>query len=281
MSVENAMDDLMLPLDLPRLRREWLAAQPFPHIKIEPFLVPEAATAIAGAFPSFDEARKLGNEFKFVNEIGKIQVTDSARFPDPIKQLDRLLASPSFLAQLSQITGVENLIADPTLAGGGMHMTGPQGRLDVHVDFNVEPKQRWHRRLNLLLYFNPDWRPEWHGAVELWDRDVKRRHHAYAPLLNRCVIFETSQISYHGVEQVDCPPGTARKSFATYYYTKEPPPDWRGVAHSTIFRARPDEKLKGYVLMPAERVARKVQQGLRRAYGFAERRIKGREEGES
>ena len=269
------MDDLMLPLDLPRLRQEWLSAEPFPHVKIEPFLKPEVAQAIADAYPSLDQARTLGHEFRFVNETGKIQITDSARFPEPIKALDQLLASPSFLAQLSQVTGIEDLLADPALSGGGMHMTGSQGRLDVHVDFNIETKTQLHRRINLLLYFNPEWRPEWHGAVELWDRDVKKRHHAFAPLLNRCVIFETSQISYHGVEQVDCPPGMARKSFATYYYTKQPPAQWNGVTHNTIFRARPDEKLKGYVLMPAERVARTVGKGLRRVYGFAERRILG------
>lgn len=269
------MNDLLLPLDVPRLRDRWLTAQPFPHIAIEPFLVPEKARSLADAFPSIEEARKLGREFRFVNEVGKVQITDSTRFPEPLKELDQALASPSFLAQLGEITGIEDLLADPALSGGGIHMTGPQGRLDVHVDFNFEPKKQWHRRINLLLYFNADWRPEWHGAVELWDRDVKRRYHAFAPLLNRCVIFETSQLSYHGVEQVDCPPGTARKSFATYYYTKQPPPSWRGVAHNTIFRARPDEKLKGYVLMPAERVARTVSSGLRRVYGFAERRIRG------
>ena len=269
------MADPLMPLDLPRLRREWLSAEPFPHIKIEPFLQPDLAKAIAASYPSFEQARTLGQEFRAVNETGKIQITDTARFPEPIKELAVLLASPSFLAQLAQITGIEDLLADPALSGGGMHMTGPEGRLDVHVDFNVETKTRWHRRLNLLLYFNADWRPEWRGAVELWDRDVKKRHHAYAPLLNRCVIFETSQISYHGVEQVDCPPGVARKSFAAYYYTEQPPEHWNGVTHNTIFRARPDEKLKGYVLMPSERVARTLGQGVRRAFGFAERRLRG------
>lgn len=269
------MHDLLLPLDVERLRREWRTAQPYPHVMIEPFLKPGQAEAIAAEYPTFESARKLGHEFRFVNETGKIQVSDSKLFTPAVARLNEVLASPEFLEQLVQITGVPSLLADPQLAGGGMHVTGPQGRLDVHVDFNFDQKRKWHRRMNLLLYLNPEWRPEWKGAVEMWDTKVKRRHQAFSPILNRCVIFETSSISYHGVEQVVCPPGMVRKSFATYYYTKEAPPGWDGKVHDTIFRARPDEKLKAYVTMPAEKVARGVKRALRRVYGFAERRIRG------
>jgi hypothetical protein len=58
-----------------------------------------------------------------------------------------------------------------------------------------------------------------------------------------------------------------RKSFAAYYYTNEPPPEWKGEAWSTIFRARPNELLRGKVLMPleaAQRRARSRIDGLKR-----------------
>jgi hypothetical protein len=35
------------------------------------------------------------------------------------------------------------------------------------------------------------------------------------------------------------------------------------VGHSTIFKARPEERLRGYVLMPAEVVQRQVARGVR------------------
>ena len=54
-----------------------------------------------------------------------------------------------------------------------------------------------------------------------------------------------------------------RKSFAAYYYTKEAPPGWDGVKHSTLFRARPDERFRRYVLMPAERLKYEGRQALR------------------
>jgi hypothetical protein len=131
------------------------------------------------------------------------------------------------------------------------------------VDFNYIKERELHRRINILVYFNKDWKKEWGGNIELWDTDVKVCHHSFMPIFNRCVVFETSDISYHGVSAVKCPEGVSRKSFAGYYYTKEAPAHWDGEAHSTIFRARPDEKLKGSVLMPAEKLSRSVKGTIR------------------
>ena len=270
------MTDLILPLDVERLANEWKNATPFPFVKIDPFLDANFARAVTDSYPSFAEAQALGHEFRFVNEQGKIQITDSKRFPEPVAKLNELLAAPEFLDAMVRITGIPKLLADDTLAGGGIHMTGPRGRLDVHVDFNFVESKGWHRRMNLLLYLNPRWDEAWGGGVELWDDKVKKRHHHFTPTMNRCVIFETSGRSYHGVAEVLCPADHVRKSFATYYYTQEAPAGWTGRKHSTIFRARPDEKFKGYVLMPAEKLAREVKSGVSRVARFAKRRISGK-----
>jgi hypothetical protein len=122
-----------------------------------------------------------------------------------------------------------------------MHMTGPGGRLDVHIDFNYVRDRKLYRRLNILIYLNERWDDSWGGQIELWDKDVSRCEVAVTPLLNRCVLFETSDISFHGVRPIASSPGRVRKSFAAYYYTHEPPPNWSGQDHSTVFKARPDE----------------------------------------
>ena len=44
----------------------------------------------------------------------------------------------------------------------------------------------------------------------------------------------------------------------------EPPAGWHGTKHRTVFRARPDERWRGYVLMPAERIQRQLQQRVKR-----------------
>jgi Rps23 Pro-64 3,4-dihydroxylase Tpa1-like proline 4-hydroxylase len=198
-----------------------------------------------------------------VNERKKVQITKSELFPAPIARLNEALASPEFLSDLSYITGMPNLLADAELVGGGMHITGPGGRLDVHIDFNYIEERKLHRRLNLLLYLNLSWSDKWGGDIQLWDKDVKNCEASFGPSFNRCVIFETNEISYHGVVPVSTDATAPRKSFATYYYTREQPSHWTGVSHSTIFKARPDEKAKALILMPADAAKAKFRAGLR------------------
>lgn len=264
--------DVILPLDQETLRKQFREARPFPFVNIEPLLEPRFAAEVARAYPSFEDASRVGRSFSAVNEKLKVQVTDYSAFPGPVKRLSDALSSPSFLSKISYVTGIDNLLWDDQLQGGGMHQTAASGRLDVHVDFNYIRERALHRRLNILIYLNTEWRDEWGGDIELWDKDVKTRHHSFAPILNRCVIFETSAISYHGVSPVKPPPGIVRKSFAAYYYTKEPPAGWTGEEHSTIFRARPNEVVRGFMLMPAERVVRAAREIGR----MAKRRIKSR-----
>jgi Rps23 Pro-64 3,4-dihydroxylase Tpa1-like proline 4-hydroxylase len=253
------------PLNLAALRERYTRATPFPYIVIENFLEASAAEELAGAYPSFEQAQREGLAFNFVNEQRKVQICDPRKFPDSVRRLNEAISSPKFLADLEQVTGIPRLLADEQLDGGGMHLTGPGGRLDVHVDFNLLESRKLFRRLNILLYLNPVWKEEWGGHIELWDKGVKIRHESCMPALNRCLIFETSEISYHGVRPVTAPADVVRKSFAAYYYTREAPPNWSGTSHSTIFRARPNERFRGLVTMPAERLRRSIKERISRS----------------
>jgi Rps23 Pro-64 3,4-dihydroxylase Tpa1-like proline 4-hydroxylase len=253
---------IITKLDRDALRKSYQAAKPFPHMVVDDFLVADAATAAADSFFSFDEARNRGLEFKAVNENLKIQIVDPKKFPPAIASVADALSSPEFITDLSYISGIENLIWDPTYSGGGMHQTAKSGWLDVHVDFNYNEALQLHRRLNILVYLNPVWDESWGGALELWDREVKHCGRRVLPLFNRCAVFTTSEISFHGVSAVTCPDGKQRCSFAAYYYTREAPAGWDGTKHSTIFKARPDEYLKKHVLMPAEAAKRAAGRGV-------------------
>ena len=250
------MSNPIRPLNVEALREQFRAAEPFPHILIDDFLETDFVREVAAAYPDFESSRDLGDEFASLNEMHKVQICDDAEFPDPVRRLNEAISSPEFLASVTEITGIPSLLADAQLRGAGMHLTNTTGRLDVHVDFNYLETDQIFRRLNILIYLNEGWEEAWGGQVELWDEDVKRCYGSFAPVMNRCLIFETSEISFHGVAPVACPPGTARKSFAAYYYTKEPPENWSGTPHSTIFRARPTERFRGAVLMPAQRLRR-------------------------
>ena len=268
------MDSIIRPLDIAGLREQFRAAKPFPFFAIDDFLDATFAADVVAAYPTYEQARQMGREFSGVNERLKVDVSSSSRFPAPVKQLSDAMASTEFLGALEQITGIKSLLADANLLGGGMHLTGPSGLLDVHVDFNYDERRKLHRRLNILVYLNPGWQDSWGGAIELWDKDVKNCVQSFQPILNRCVVFETSEISFHGVSQNRCPPGQVRKSFAAYYYTKEAPEGWDGVAHSTVFRARPDEFLRGAILMPAERARRSLNGGIGRVKGLVKQLLR-------
>jgi hypothetical protein len=253
------------PYDRDALRAQFRSAAPFPFIAIDPFLAPDLAAAAAAEIPTFSESQQIGREFDAVNEKNKVQITDSSLFGPAVARVHEALASPEWLEDLSYITGIDHLLADSELRGGGIHVTGPRGRLDVHVDFNFVKDRGLHRRLNILVYLNRDWEKEWGGAIELWDQQVTECAYSAIPSMNRCVIFETSEISYHGVTPVTCPEGVERRSYAAYYYTREAPPTWDGQTHSTVFKARPNERVRGALLMPLERAQRSVKGSIQGA----------------
>ena len=238
--------------DWEALALEFQNAEPFPNICIDNFLDPEFALELSRSYPDFSNAREMGHEFHKVNEKGKIQITDSNKFPAPVSQLHKELSSQKFIRAMQVLSGVDNLQFDGTFSGGGMHMTNRSGILDVHVDFNRLNSNGLFRRLNILIYLNEKWQEEWGGNVELWDEPVKNCIKSISPLLNRCVIFATSDHSFHGVTAVNSPEGVSRKSFAIYLYSDQADSTSFSESHSTIFRARPEEKLKKYILMPIE-----------------------------
>jgi Rps23 Pro-64 3,4-dihydroxylase Tpa1-like proline 4-hydroxylase len=130
------------------------------------------------------------------------------------------------------------LLADKELFGGGLHQSVAGAFLNVHVDYNIHPTTKFHRRLNVLVYMNKDWKDEYEGHLELWDLTEGKQHllDKFAPTFNRCVIFETNEISFHGhPKQLKTPRGLTRKSIATYYYTKTRPETEIAESHNTIY----------------------------------------------
>ena len=130
------------------------------------------------------------------------------------------------------------MIADPELFGGGLHQSIKGAFLNVHIDYNFHPKTKHHRRLNVLIYMNKNWGDEYEGHLELWDINETRQNllEKISPKFNRCVIFETNDVSFHGhPKPLNIPDGMSRKSLATYYYTKTRPSSEISADHNTIF----------------------------------------------
>jgi hypothetical protein len=215
------------------LHAAYASAEPFPHVVIEELLDRDWLRSLLPGFPDPQGKRFFDrDQERFKYQVAPHEIDDA--------RLRRLLAEingSAFLAFLEALTGIEGLVADPDYLGGGLHETRSGGHLSIHADFNLHPKMKLERRLNLLLYLNEDWPTDWGGDLELWDREMKACRVRVAPLLGTAVIFNTDADSYHGhPEPLACPPHRARRSIATYYYTAPRAPS---PVRTTRFQRRP------------------------------------------
>ena len=215
------------------------AADPFPHVVLDDFLPPEELEPLLAEFPRPDDLD--WHRFHTDREL-KLATEDPEVIPPYARSVLAQFNSAAAIDFLEALTGIEGLIPDPHYWGGGLHQIEPGGHLDVHSDFNWHKRLRLDRRINLLLYLNEDWKPEWGGALELWNRDMTECRQRVLPIANRVVVFNTTDYSYHGhPEPLACPPGRTRRSLALYYYTNGRPAEELSSPRTTAFQPRPGE----------------------------------------
>lgn len=250
---------------------EYQSGKPYHYICIDDFLPLDVAQKVR------QEALSLGE--KGPENLSPQEHLKASYNPDMMPNYSRLvfcaLNSKPFIRFLEEMTGISGLIPDPYFKGAGIHRTNNGGYLGIHADFNHHKQMNLERRLNVLVYLNPDWKPEYGGAFEVWTDDMQERVAAFPPIMNRMCCFSTSSSSMHGnPEPINHPDGEPRISIAMYYYTAT----WssKKVPHSTLFRPRPntdDEEAKGswrqyrmrkYLPKPVQPLAEKVLRRLER-----------------
>lgn len=233
--------DARVLADLDRHAAAFARREPFRHVVIDDFLEADYAARLLAHFPPFER----GNSRNEAGEPGGKSTVERIReLGAPYAALDDLIQSPAFLGLVSRITGIAELLYDPFYFGGGTHENREGQDLDPHVDFNRHPVEQWHRRLNLIVYLNREWQDDWGGSLELHSdpRAPDDRVTRVTPLYNRCVIFETTEWSWHGFGRITLPEPNAhltRKSIALYFYTRQRPAEEAADTHSTIYVDRP------------------------------------------
>jgi Rps23 Pro-64 3,4-dihydroxylase Tpa1-like proline 4-hydroxylase len=243
---QNSTPQNGLEADLDRLnafadanKNAYNQASPFPHIALEDFMDAKLLREVCREFP--EPSRNDWNAM--VDKDQKKFAANRTELLGPAtRRVLHFLNSRDIINFLERLTGISGLIPDPHLAGGGLHELRPDGFLKIHADFNWHKQLRLDRRINLLVYLNEDWLPEYEGRLELWDTEMKGKVKEYLPLFNRCVIFNTTNTSFHGNPvPVACPEGRSRRSIAMYYYTNGRPAEELAEEHGTLFRNRPGE----------------------------------------
>lgn len=231
------------------LNREFTSSQPFRHVIIDKILDPEYCGKLMAEFPAFDTTHALNER----GETGRKAVfTDLARLGPAYARFDQMIRSPEFLALLSRITGIPSLLYDPEYVGGGTHENLDGQELDSHVDFNYHPRRQWHRRLNLIVFLNPEWEQDWGGCLELlpdpWTAEGARPAAVVVPIANRAVLFETNEHSWHGFRRIQLPGGmqhVSRRSVAVYFYSAGRPASETEASHGTVYVHRqPGEQIR-------------------------------------
>ncbi|MAH99368.1 MAG: proline hydroxylase [Euryarchaeota archaeon] len=196
--------------------------KPFPNINFKNFLRNDVAELLSNNFPNYNSNKwiKYKNYNTTKNSNLKKSIHDERKFPKIFRSIFREFNSRQFLLFLESLTGIENLIPDPYFLGGGIHSARKGGFLNIHTDFNWHHKLQLHRRVNVLIYLTKNWRKEYQGCLELWNKNKTKKILEYQPLYNSCIIFNTSAISYHGHPvPVNGSDNIFRNVLNLYYYT--------------------------------------------------------------
>ena len=229
-----------------QLRHDYENAHPCKHLVLDNFLTNAVADTLYQNFPKMEQ---LNVRRQSMNEQ-KAEDYHFERFHPAFLQVRNVVQSQAFFDWMGAVTGIEGLMSvEGDSLGSGVHQGGNGSYVDIHIDINMNTKYNIWRRLNLLIYLNKHWKPEYGGDLELWDKEMTRCEKKVPCLFNKAVVFYTDDNSPHGYAKINVPEGETRKSFYTYFYT----PVAAGVTfRDSKFLSRPDDSLAKKTLTNAK-----------------------------
>ena len=199
------------------LNNQFLNAIPFPHIVIENFLHEDLAEKLVSQFPELSMMHS--SHHYFFNQ--KHELSFWYQVSDLFSQLHQDLLSDEFREFISQVSG-KQVFMDADFCGE-LHQACDGGFLDMHVDFNLHPKnQTWIHELTLLIYLNKDWQDDYGGELLMQHHDNSKVYEV-APVFNRCTIILSNETTFHGYRKLNLPENITRKSILVNFYREVEP----------------------------------------------------------
>ena len=237
------MKNLIREIDWVAAKEQFTTATPFNHVVIDNFFLPDVAEKISNEFPDYNDL-ELG-QYNSPLEHKKV-CNHWDRFPKTTYQAFTFLGRTEFVSRIRYLVGDETLNLDFGLNGGGWHMHTKDGVVNIHLDYNVHPKLREQRKVNIIIYLTPNWDQSWGGGLELWTHDPETRRpkekvKTVDVIYNRAVIFDTTQNSWHGLPtRLTCAEGVYRNSLAAYYV--RPAPEGTDPRGKVLYAPNEDQK---------------------------------------
>jgi 2OG-Fe(II) oxygenase superfamily len=228
---------LELPSSIDDIKTAYRNAKPFPHVVLDGLFFESSLD------PMLSEIGEMSREqWVSVDRDPRertVRMRSAAEMREAGSRIVGIVHSAAFLYFLTEITGIEQLLPDPYLQGGGFAVMRRGDYFDVHADRSVAYDTGLTRRLAMIIYLNKAWPPEYRGELELWSPDGKRAEVSVAPLFNRTILFQVAYPNFHGVPApLACPADRMRQSFIVYYHTAGAN-QLQGVKpHTTIFAPR-------------------------------------------
>lgn len=217
LDLENHVDRRLFDRDhVAALRERLRQAQPFAHLVVNDWFNPVLLELVREEFDLLDTGG-----WKLVKGEHELTRRSKAhcRLGPASEIYFGIVNSGWFVDLLSEISGIEDLLPDPKLMGGGLHETPPGGNFGIHRDFDLHARHGLNNKMVFITYLNKDWDPAWGAALELWRIDPPACAHKILPEFGTSVLLIHGPDSYHGHPEPMCAPaGRTRRSVASYYY---------------------------------------------------------------
>ena len=147
----------------------FISAEPFPHLVLDNSAPEETFRQVAAGFDEVSDDAWV--RYDDLDERGKRVCNKLDVMPLACRDFLAALTSPTAATLCQWLTGIDGLVSDATLYGGGLHVTEPSGFLGVHLDNERHPATGLARRLNLIVYCTDwsqagGWQDEWGGHLE-------------------------------------------------------------------------------------------------------------------